>query len=599
MLQAGFATLPAAMTMTTATAALSSAVSGVCQPLVVPQVSVTGAAAATQTSLQPFVSLAPPGDSSIISVLAPDVSKLSTSVAGDPAKGGTARSGFLMMQCPVSATGGTLIQNSDAQVGFDLANGWKVVGLTSVMDGLPGQPSSSQASVLAGSPPVNSTASNMASTSDSTQWKIVGLTSLNTTANSGVSDPASVVPPVCLIGSSNTSSSAVLAQNSEAPAAMLHHDVQSVGTASTLNKLNLSGGDWKIAGITTLPIPPVPAVGLPTELAESSADETVGSTCEEPKWRVVGVTSLPSHLTEKASSHQVETAAEINASTSSVSSSVLSTSTNLTPLVGEGGWKVVGVVPLPPGGDSPLPKNTQPQENCEEPRASDLLSQTKTSTKLIQILQSSATHKKENKKLHPLSFLPNCSNQFRNAILKKNTVSTMLELKRAYQQKMRREGKLFVPAPSSLNIPSGQDKPLTHHKLQKEAGFLSSVETDDRLVLSKHYRSQMVCNTRQEALGMQNKTNVSLLCHKGEEAGYEHTGEQDSWPVYCAERGELVMSDSGSSSDGVNLTAVDPWGVCTDDDMDDVADMMADKESRSVQSSSRKRKLTTPRKMIQ
>ena len=292
---------------------------------------------------------------------------------------------------------------------------------------------------------------------------------------------------------------------------------------------------------------------------------------------------------------------------------------------------------------------------------------------------------------HPLAFLKNCSSQFRNAVLKKNTVSTMLELKRAFQSKgdedklvafwgrrkvyalnkqahrrptlselkcepkssltrddvgveisdtSSRESPHFpgrtvdaVPAYGSL---PGSDRPASPE------GPPSDVETDDRVALSNAYRAQAESQSGDRTAGDGNSllsfshfhvcgqdggrlsvpgegggelSGVSLggclQVMKAEDSGrlgvaMEGGGERSGvslsgcLQVMKAEDGQAIMSMAGFDGDNVNLTTVDPWGVCTDEDLGEIAEMMSDKgESKISHSSSRKRKLSTPRKMVQ
>ncbi|KAK7497175.1 hypothetical protein BaRGS_00011469 [Batillaria attramentaria] len=625
MLQPALASFPAAMTLATAT--LSSGQSGLYQSLVLPQISMespitvsssAGVCTLSTSALQSCTVGSTPGGipSSLFSVLVPEVSRLSTA----PGFGECSRR---IPSCNVTASqwtapgavmhNNTTRQNpsaaSEVQTGLDLGNGWKVVGLTPLIETLPQQPESlptpSPGFVSPSNPvsSVNQSNSSTPSSTDSEQWKIVGLTSLNPGVGIGAADTPSAVRPVCLFGPQDIATSTVGTRLMEAPARAPLCGLQNLHPKPT-SESTLKTCDWKIAGITTLPIPPIPAVSLqsakPPETAESSTSgqkcsESSSASSEEPKWRVVGVTALPPPLPDKPTS----LAAPV--SVAAMATPVSTSTEGLTPLVGDGGWKVVGVVPLPQGGDVSVCKNTPCQEECHV--ASVKMSYGNSPSPQPKVSQNLAeprgTPKKENKKHHPLSFLPNCSNQFRNAILKKNTVSTMLELKRAYQQKLRREGKLLVPAPSGLNIPVSRSKLVTHLKMQ-DSKHSAQVETDDKAVLSELYNSQLVCEVKQEPSAKPCDAYDSEVGQRREQTTEEKVSVLESWHVYNAERGELVMSDSGSSSDGVNLTAVDPWGVCTDDDMDDVADMMASKgEKKSLHSSSRKRKLSTPRKMVQ
>ena len=259
---------------------------------------------------------------------------------------------------------------------------------------------------------------------------------------------------------------------------------------------------------------------------------------------------------------------------------------------------------------------------------------------------------------HPLSFLKNCSNQFRNAVLKKNTVSTMLKLKRAFQNKSDDDKMLTFWSRKkvyALNKQSRQRMTLsgcrhvlksvshddglrensdTSHTSQfphritdaeqlynscpesnkpvSPTGSLVAVAADDRVVLSSVYRAQTESQNSDTAPGNGNSsTSFSHLCGSSQDTEQlglpgEHVDENSKSSLdgclqaMKTEDGQGIVNKAGFDSDSVNLTTVDPWGVCTDEDLGRIAEMMSDKGRNQIShSSSRKRKLSTPRKMVQ
>ena len=717
----------------------------------------------------------------------------------------------------------------DVSVGLDLGNGWKVVGLTSLAD-LALQASSTvqpqrleESSLCTPETPaqsgVNTACSSAAgvdapgygansapklSASVSGEWKIVGLTSLGAGLTPlgahGVSEVDSVKT---VVSCDNRMALAAPAQQSSdlsagtvSPAGILNQTWGPTSSASDTTSGDLDRGiktlpsnfqiplladlaagtsDWKIAGITALPVSTGAAAASGAEKASMTpvAAPTpstlpsipVTSAADMPEWKVVGVTSLNSPPANPPA---------VVASALAPIPVVMAPATPLVALpvpqmviARDDGWKVVGVVPLPQSGETSLgdhsdslaanklqppvadraeppsqvqnstwassllhraldsaaqfPSNTSVTQSPS--RSSDAqfssstnvaqfpsntsVAQFPSNTSVAQLSSTSATQLPNNtnaaqfassrntlqnfpsrttQKLkvsskltrnthnrvwppslvpqqredssHPLSFLKNCSSQFRNAVLKKNTVSTMLELKRAFQkkgdnddsmvafwgrkkvyalnkqyhQKVTSSGHKHASKSVAHDDAARENSDTLHtsrfpHRITAECaystlpesekpasptGLLVPAETDDRVVLSSIYRAQTEAQNSDTTPG--NDNSCASFPHFGvssqDAEGPHMPGEcvdetrkaslNSCLQVMKTEDRQAIVSMAHFDSDNVNLTTVDPWGVCTDEDLGDIAEMISDKGGNKIShSSSRKRKLSTPRKMVQ
>ena len=758
-------------------------------------------------------------------------------------------------------------------VGLDLGNGWKVVGLTSLAD-LALQASSTaqpqqleESSLCTPETPaqsgVNTACSNAVgvdapgygvnsalklSASVSGEWKFVGLTSLGAGLTPlgahGVSEEDSVKT---VVSCDNRKALAAPAQSSDlsagtvSPAGILNQTWGPTSSASDTTSGDLDRGiktlpsnfqiplladlaagtsDWKIAGITALPVSTGAAAASGAEKASltpvaaptpsSLPSIPVTSATDMPEWKVVGVTSLNSPPANPPA---------VVASALAPIPVVMAPATPLVALpvpqmviARDDGWKVVGVVPLPQSGEASLGDHSdslaanklQPSvADCAEPpsqvqnstwassllhRALDSAAQFPSNTSVTQspsrsndaqfssstnvaqfpsntsvahfpsntsvaqfpsntsvaqfssntsvaqfssntsvaqfpsntsvaqfpsnisVAQLSSTSAtqfpnntnagqftssrntlqnfpsrttqklKVSSKLtrnthnrvwppslvpqqcedssHPLSFLKNCSSQFRNAVLKKNTVSTMLELKRAFQkkgdsddsmvafwgrkkvyalnkqyhQKVTSSGHKHASKSVAHDDAARENSDTLHtsqfpHRITVECEhstlpesekpaspteLLVPAETDDRVVLSSIYRAQTEAQNSDITPG--NDNSCASFPHFGvssQDADGPHmpgkcVGEtrkaslNSCLQVMKTEDRQAIVSMAHFDSDNVNLTTVDPWGVCTDEDLGEIAEMISDKGVNKIShSSSRKRKLSTPRKMVQ
>ena len=767
-------------------------------------------------------------------------------------------------------------------VGLDLGNGWKVVGLTSLADlalqaSSTAQPQRLEESRLCtpetpAQSGVNTACSNAVgvdapgygvnsapklSASVSGEWKIVGLTSLGAGLTPlgahGVSEVDSVKT---VVSCDNRKALAAPAQSSDlsagtvSPAGILNQTWGPTSSASDTTSGDLDRGiktlpsnfqiplladlaagtsDWKIAGITALPVSTgaVAASGAEKASLTPAAAPTpsalpsipVTSAADMPEWKVVGITSLNSPPANPPA---------VVASALAPIPVVMAPATPLVALpvpqmviARDDGWKVVGVVPLPQSGEASLGDHSdslaanklQPSvADCAEPpsqvqnstRASSLLhraldsaaqfpsntsvtqspsrssdaqfssstnvaqfpsntsvaqfpsntsiaqfssntsvaqfssntsvaqfssntsvaqfssntsaaqfpsntsvAQFPSNISVAQLSSTSATQFPNNtnagqftssrntlqnfpsrttQKLkvsskltrnthnrvwppslvpqqredssHPLSFLKNCSSQFRNAVLKKNTVSTMLELKRAFQkkgdnddsmvafwgrkkvyalnkqyhQKVTSSGHKHASKSVAHDDAARENSDTLHtsqfpHRITAECEYstlpesekpasptelLVPAETDDRVVLSSIYRAQTEAQNSDIAPG--NDNSCASFPHFGvssQDADGPHmpgkcvdetrkASLNSCLQVMKTEDRQAIVSMAHFDSDNVNLTTVDPWGVCTDEDLGEIAEMISDKGGNKFShSSSRKRKLSTPRKMVQ
>lgn len=512
---------------------------------------------------------------------------------------------------------------------------WKIVGVTSLSESFPKGMLIQSAAVTHNnqqqeSPdvqqmPERSTSSRTApgavSPKGNEQWTIVGVTSLDQAVGFTGTLP--------LISSPTTLVSQTSAKTPAEPPTQEIYDTNSVGGGGVDAGVPLLPGDpsalccqWKIAGITTLPVPTVitaPQANLPNSAVPQLVEDSPGSKAspyrveEGPKWKVVGMTSISSEKLGDAPASPVPLV------TMAAAGPLVSVPAAPASAVGEGAWKVVGVVPLPQTACAPNSQLASQSSGIVSCDPSCAPCSTLTSRKIL----PTTDMPKEVKALpHPLSFLKNCSNHFRNAVLKKNTVSTMLELKRAYEKRCRLGNKA-----NPLFCQESSSQAANSQRCKGQCITDSFVSADDRTVLSELYHSQMLdqsqstnhSESREPTGSYSEMTKQSPVSENQMPKSHEERGsllgsskharqEQassddaemlyDQWRVFKSEGNELVMAANGEG-DGVHLAAVDPWGVCTDEDLDEIAEMMAERADKTPPSSSRKRKLSTPRKMVQ
>ncbi|XP_076444538.1 uncharacterized protein LOC143282712 [Babylonia areolata] len=554
------------------------------------------------------------------------------------------------------------------------------------------------------------------------EWKVVGVTSLNP-GNSDLlcnSKTAAVPAQSLTLPDSIPFGSGIDFSQDDSNAKQNEQSKESGETNNLGRNLFLpsvadvaSGNcEWKIAGVTTLVAPVDASVGggsnkahrTPTDAARPVALPAITpeniSLADAGEWKVVGVTSLNS-----TSLNCAPVVASSNTNSPLVMASAPSMVPITSPVTKDMVWKVVGMVPLQSQGEA-LPKETdspaltkdqtytcsisgssaQSQSDSQESDAEtpvpasagglvrDRVKKPWMSSRVTERRRwaSRCLDRREDPS-HPLGFLKNCSNQFRNAVLKRNTVSTMLELKRAYQDVGKKEKLLsFMEEMNHLSLSknlmyfalkrlrsSKKAKPKSvdyddlveqnsnglhvssaHQNIGQDQDYLSSEDmdedcvtenkafcmnppistrqmsmnqstlsvTDDKLALSMAYRTQM--ESRRNDILKQMETSLSSTtshphCPSQEMGGnampmekYPAFSEISLKTIKTERQSELTIGDF--DSDAVNLTVVDPWGVCTNEDLGDITEMMAEKGDNKVhQSSSRKRKLTTPRKMIQ
>ena len=525
------------------------------------------------------------------------------------------------------------------------------------------------------------------------EWKVVGLTSLNPDCTTTPRDQESSIS----VHNVDTSDGrAVSSDTDNSPSVQSQNPLPS-DPAKTMQKdpplpslADLAKGtsDWKIAGITTLPFSVSPSASSGCRSAASdlldpaeTPDTAASASTDVAKWKVVGVTSLSSTVPNPS----LVVASPLTPIPVVMAAGSPLVSLPTPPASAEGGveWKVVGVVPLPQNGDV-VPDSSGPQtasklHNCgpaagpeSKVQGNNLESEVEHETgyslqespsKRIMHTTEESHHLTQSGKSgsqpspgipkdsgHPLAFLKNCSKQLRNAVLKKNTVSTMLELKRALHstdaedklmtvlggrnlfsvKKQEDQNAMFCGASHTSNSVTQVDDefqqsgmshvfPSSHDLTQRRTAVLNahsgsseqlstnqmmeSLETDDRLALSNAYRAQMVF--KEEVIpDSSNNFCMSHFYSSSQNSAQDCVPSEISQTSSCVkmiktEDGQSMMSLSGFVSDSVNLTNVDPWGVCTDEDLGEIAEMMSEKgENRIFHSSSRKRKLTTPRKMV-
>ncbi|KAL8613710.1 hypothetical protein ACOMHN_029802 [Nucella lapillus] len=677
---------------------------------------------------------------SMLPFLTAQASSVLSMAAGSP--GGFSSTGSVLTPAVDLLTGSEQDPKQPASglpLGLDLGHGWKVVGLTSLAD-LPLQTSTqipqsiSVDSSRSGSGtqdtsslinPLSETASlnksgctvnapPILSTPVPGEWKVVGLTSLNT-GNSDVlcnsktatlSDQSSTLSDYVPRPDGNMDSSENDARakgNEQSEQSNLgNNPINTNLFLPSLADVAAGTSDWKIAGVTTL-VPSVDAA-FESDKPHTSHTDMVRpvlppvtapevSLADAAKWKVVGVTSLTSPSTNSA---------PVVASSNTQSPLILPSVPPVVPMPispsadKEMVWKVVGMVPLQPQGET-SPQDAEPsvthgEQSCSISesdaqiqsyrRESKFESQTPVSSKCLEdsVRKAGMSSKgTEGRKWvsrcldrredpsHPLGFLKNCSNQFRNAVLKRNTVSTMLELKRAYQDMHKKEKLLnfmegmnhltlsknlmyfalkrlsksrsksvdyddfmeqnsggldFSPPHQNLNLrDSVQDSSsdtddemfCTSYPRSPKQMFMNqstpSAVADDKLALSMAYEVQMK-SERKDMLKRKDIPFLSTPPHPqihGEESRENRAPTlkhpmfaDDAFKSETTDDRQSVMNSGGYDNDAVNLTNIDPWGVCTSDDLGDIAEMVTEKEeSRIHHSSSRKRKLTTPRKMIQ
>ncbi|XP_070191432.1 uncharacterized protein [Littorina saxatilis] len=584
--------------------------------------------------------------------------------------------------------------------GLDLGNGWKVVGLTSLGDATNQASKPLAAESLGGLGAVCSNAdvsniqgytTNVSSVASplSSEWKIVGLTSLSNSTSTEVTASSSILgddektaaSPIKISHfSAGIPASACISSHNSGLAG--HQSCQGADTTGPVHTdralpslVNLAAGnsEWKIAGITTLPVHSgalTASSGMGNDTTSTHADTPnpsvipMTSAADTSQWKVVGLTSLSSPPPPPPPPAPIAPVPVVMATASPLVAMPMPSMV----MGSDEGWKVVGIMPLPQNEEASAPSLGKSQrENAAQgsdagmkptgtalnetwnshlmhralDKAVDLSANSNTaqvphSSSLVRPRPSSMltrnthnrvwptlpTPKKREDPNHPLSFLKNCSRHFRNTVLKKNTVSTMLELKRAFQSQGEEEkmvtflGKKKVFTldkhghKQELFSPHRHDsRPSCHSEkgnqnLEQSAMFSGP---DDKTVLADLYRGQ----TEVHSAGIESADSCvfegsAVTSHDSEDG--HHLSHQvraemslDSClRVIKAENGEEVMSIGAFDSDNVNLTNVDPWGVCTDEDLGQIAEMMSDRgENKISHSSSRKRKLSTPRKMVQ
>lgn len=487
------------------------------------------------------------------------------------------------------------------------------------------------------------------------------------------------------------------ADSSKATQEIKSETVQTAANAlwPTVTELAAGTSNWKVAGIATLPhstdnaaymahqvsiekeIPNLSSAQL-TELPGSN-DSTVANVepvCSQTasairvpfeasntdlEWTVVGVTTMESGCSRQQAPTFVSPLTPIP---------VLMASSSL-PSLGAGNdesWKVVGMVSL----EEPLQQSTvsdlsvcsvtsngssgvsnsdfvgslqQSFKAAPAPRNYTCTENGPTGQVSSSLKSMLDSDNKGNDPNHPLAFLKNCSSHFRNAVLKKNTVSTMLKLKRVVQKSGEDERlirflgckKVFTfhnkdhkrifslhgqgksereyceSKQENQEVCSPLDKAQrTYHfvgisdiNLESEHQCFEDVE-DDRVVLADCYTRQLEASRSDSKSKQSSPDRCVVEMSWGIDGPRKDQGHvlftMSESNTFSAEVGSLqsVSHVSSLTNGGLSLPVVDPWGLCSDKDLGEIAQMISVKEEhKSSCSSSRKRKLSIPRKMIQ
>ena len=570
----------------------------------------------------------------------------------------------------------TLPSNFQIPLLADLAAGtsdWKIAGITAlpVSTGAAAASGAEKASLTPVAAPTPSSLPSIPVTSatDMPEWKVVGVTSLNSPPANPPAVVASALAPIPVV---------------MAPATPL--------VALPVPQMMIARDDgWKVVGVVPLPQSGEASLGDHSDSLAANKLQPSVADCAEPPSQVQNSTWASSLLHRALdSAAQFPSNTSVTQSPSRSNDAQFSSSTNVAQFPSNTSVAQcpsntsvaqfssntsvaqfpsnISVAQLSSTSATQFPNNTNAGQftssrNTLQNFPSRTTQKLKVSSKLTRnthnrVWPPSLVPQQREDSSHPLSFLKNCSSQFRNAVLKKNTVSTMLELKRAFQkkgdnddsmvafwgrkkvcalnkqyhQKVTSSGHKHASKSVAHDDAARENSDTLHtsqfpHRITAECEhstlpesekpaspteLLVPAETDDRVVLSSIYRAQTEAQNSDIAPG--NDNSCASFPHFGvssQDADGPHmpgkcVGEtrkaslNSCLQVMKTEDRQAIVSTAHFDSDNVNLTTVDPWGVCTDEDLGEIAEMISDKGVNKIShSSSRKRKLSTPRKMVQ